>query len=254
MNYKFGKLPPKWNRKTLKLSEYLLSGLPAAPAKVWREYKIDPDAWNMFKNDTVGDCTCAAIAHMVMLFTAHTGKIVVPTDADVIGVYSAVTGYDPSQTDADGNNPTDQGAAITDILNYWQSTGIAGHKILGWAKIALTPAALRAALYLFGAVDIGFNVPQSAMDQFDAGQAWDVVADDGGIQGRHSVPLFGYGAAGFDCTTWAKNQKLTDAFGGQYIDEGYAVITEDWINAATGLAPNMLNLAALKTDLAAVSA
>jgi hypothetical protein len=254
MTRKFGKLAPKWNRKTLRLSDYIPGGLPAAPEKVFREYKIPPAAWGMMRNDQIGDCTCAAIAHMVMLFTAHTGALITPTDDQVVGVYSAVTGYDPAQTDDQGNNPTDQGAAITDILNYWQTTGIAGHKILGWAKIALTAAAVREAMYLFGAVDIGFNVPQSALDQTDAGQAWAVVADDGGIQGGHSVPLFGYGDAGFDCTTWGANQKLTTGFAAAYMDEAYVVLTDDWLNATSGLAPNMLDLAALEADLAAVRA
>jgi len=245
---KLGKLAPKLNKKTLRLSHYLLGDLPAAPAKLWREYKIPPSAWGMMKNDSIGDCTCAAIAHMVMLFTAHTGTMVVPTDDEVVAVYSAVTGYNPADPS------TDNGAAITDILNFWQTTGIAGHKILGWAQIALTSARLRQAMYLFGAVDIGFNVPQSAMNQTDAGQTWDVVPNDGGIIGGHSVPLFGFGSMGFDCTTWGANQKLTNGFADTYMDEAYVVVTEDWLDAATGLAPNQFDLATLQADLAAVRA
>ncbi len=248
MSLKFGKLPPKFNRKTLRLSNYITGTLPTAPAKLWREYKVPPTAWGMDMNDTVGDCTCAAIAHMVMLFTAHTGAMVTPTDDQVIAVYSAVTGYVP------GDQSTDNGAAITDVLAYWQSTGIAGHKILGWAQIGLTPPQIKLAMYLFGAVDIGFNVPQSAMDQFQTGQNWDVVSPDGGIIGGHSVPLFGAGSAGFDCTTWGANQKLTNAFAAAYVDEGYVVVTQDWINAASGLAPNQFDLATLQADLAAVRA
>lgn len=244
---KLGKLRPKKNRRTLRLANYMLSGLPEAPAKLWREYKIPEGGWGMMKNDQLGDCTCAAIAHMVMLFTAHTGTMVTPTDEDVVGVYSAVTGYNPADPS------TDQGAAITDILQYWQTTGIAGHKILGWAKIANNAASVRQAMYLFGAVDIGFNVPQSAMNQFDDKQAWDIVPDDGGIQGGHSVPLFGYGSEGFDCTTWGANQKLTTAFANAYCDENYVVITNDWIDAASGLAPNTFDLAMLQADLAIVA-
>jgi len=247
MAFKFGKLAPKFNKKTLSLSKYV-GPLVSVPKKLWREYKIPVGGWTMMANDTVGDCTCAAIGHMVMLFTAHTGTMVTPTDADVLAVYSAVTGYTPSDPS------TDQGAAITDILAYWQSTGIAGHKILGWVKIGLDPAALQQAMYLFGAVDMGFNVPQSAMDQVNAGQDWDVVTPDGGIVGGHSVPLFGYGSKGYDCTTWGANQKLTTAFADAYMDEAYAVVTQDWIDAASGLAPNQFNLAALQADLKAIGA
>jgi hypothetical protein len=253
MLFKFGKTPPKKNKRTLKLSKYLLGGLPTPPGKLWREYRVPPAGWNMLGNDTVGDCTAAAIAHMVMLFTAHTGTMVSPTLEQTLAVYSAVTGYDPSQTQPDGTNPTDNGAAITDILAYWQSTGIAGHKILGWASIALDAESIRRAMYLFGAVDIGFNVPAYAMQQFQAGEAWDWDPNgDATIEGGHSVPLFGFGSAGFDCTTWGANQKMTNEFFSSFSDEAYCVITSDWIDSATGLAPNMLNLASLQSDLAAV--
>src|SRR5580700_2315061 len=128
MSLKLGKLPPKFNRRTLLLQNYLPTGvLPSAPAKLWREYKVPPAGWGMLGNDKVGDCTCAAIAHMVMLMTAHTGTMVSPSLDETLAVYTAVTGYDPSQTQPDGSNPTDQGAAITDILAYWQNVGIAGH-------------------------------------------------------------------------------------------------------------------------------
>src|SRR6202142_4151114 len=95
---KLGKLAPKPNRRTLRLSRYLLAGatgLPTPPLKLWREYRVPPSGWGMMGNDTIGDCTCAAIAHMVMLMTAHTGTMISPTLEDTLAVYSAVTGYYP---------------------------------------------------------------------------------------------------------------------------------------------------------------
>jgi len=247
---KLGKLAPKFHPKTLRLGKYLLpEALPDPPARVWREYKIPEDQWQMFGNDQLGDCTCACIAHMLMLVTAHTGTMVVPTLQDVITAYSAVSGYVPVSPDKLLVGMNDDGAAITDVLNYWQTQGIAGHKILGWASIDPTNAVrLRQAIYLFGGVDAGFEVPDSCMDQFDNGVTWDVV-NGSPIDGGHSVPLFGFGSEGFDCCTWAKNQKLTNTFEQTYFDEAYAVITADWLNAASGLAPNTLNLDQLTSDL-----
>jgi len=253
---KYGKLAPKFNPKTLKLKKYLMRpNMPPPPAKLWREFKIPADAWQMFGNDTIGDCTCAAVAHMLMLVTAHTGTIVIPTLADVVGMYSAVTGYDPTQTQPDGSNPTDNGAAITDILNYWQTTGLAGHKILGWGQIDNTNINLnKLGMYIFAATDIGVQVPASAETQFAAGQAWTPVTPDGGIQGGHSVPNFGEGAQGESCVTWSKRQEMTWDWFTKYGDESYVVVTQDWVNNATGLAPNMLNMDALVADLAAIKA
>jgi hypothetical protein len=254
---KLGKLAPKHNDKTLLFSKYLKADAPPPPPKkVWREYKIPADAWQMFANDTVGDCTCAAIAHMLMLVTAHTGKLVTPQLSDVLYAYSAITGYDASQTDASGNNPTDNGAAITDVLAYWQQTGLAGHKILAWAQIDYQNVLTRhQGIYIFGANDIGVQLPAIAQQQFADGQTWDVVPDDGGIAGGHCIVEAGYGKQGSDVVTWGNGQqKATNAWSAKYVDEAYVVITQDWINVASGLAPNLLNLDALVLDLQALKA
>src|SRR5579864_8544147 len=132
----------------------------------------------------------------------HTGTLFVPTREEVITAYSAVSGYNP----ATGAN--DNGAAITDVLDYWRTVGIGGHKILGWA--AVNPQSVlevQQAIWLFSALDIGVNLPQSAMDQNSEGKPWNIVTPDGGIVGGHSVPLFGYGSQGTTCITWGATQQ-----------------------------------------------
>jgi hypothetical protein len=252
MNFKFGKLAPKANYKTLRLRNYLHSNAPVVPATQTWDYAFQ--AWPMDANDTVGDCTCAAIAHMVMLWTAYQGKMVRPTTQQVLEVYSAVTGYDPNQTQPDGSNPTDNGANITDILNYWRSTGIAGHKIDGWAQIDHTNIQeVKQAIYLFGGVNPGFQVPQSAMDQNSQGQPWTVVPNDGGIVGGHSVPAFDYSPTGGTVSTWGMKQAFDWNFWLKYMDECYCIISLDWLRQ-NGVAPNHLNLAQLEADLKALPA
>jgi hypothetical protein len=251
MPYKLGKLAPRKNPKTLKLSKYLLATAPPAPPeKTYWEYLIPPATIGMYGNDTIGDCTCAAVAHMVMLFTAHTGKMFAPEVADVIAMYSAISGYDP----ATGAN--DNGCAITDVLNYWQTTGLSGHKILGWASIAPTNRVQRQqGVYIFGACNIGVQLPALAQTQFSDDETWDVAENDGGIEGGHCIVQTGYGAEGINVQTWGKgDQKATNAWDTMYTDESYVVITQDWVNEATGLAPNALNMDALVADLKAMGA
>jgi hypothetical protein len=245
---KLGKLAPKHNDKTLLLSDYA-AALPAPPEKVYREYKIPEAAWLMFGNDSIGDCTCAAIAHMVMNATVHTGDIFIPSEDDVITAYSAVSGYDP----ATGLN--DNGAAITDVLNYWRTTGIGGHKILGWAQIDQTNLlAVKQAVWLFSALNIGVQFPNSAQTQFANGQPWDVETPDGGIDGGHSIPTFGYGSAGTTCVTWGQTQAMSWDWFTAYCDEAYTVITDDWLDQATQSSPSGFDLATLEADLKAISA
>lgn len=251
MKYKLGKLAPKANLKTLLFSKYLKADAPPPPPKkVFREYKIPADAWQMFGNDTIGDCTCAAVAHMLMLVTAHTGNLVIPDLNDVLVMYSMVSGYVP------GDDSTDNGAAITDVLERWQTVGLAGHKILGWAAIDYTDVLSRhQGIYIFGANDIGVQLPMLADTQFGNKQTWDVAIDDGGIVGGHCIVEAGYGKQGSDFVTWGNGQqKGTNAWSQRYVDEAYVVVTQDWINQADGLAPNALNLDALQTDLQALRA
>lgn len=250
--YRLGKHSPKLHPKTLLFEKYLTDAardgmLPDVPAKVYREYKVPENGWGMYGNDSIGDCTCAAKAHVIMLMTAHTGTIFIPDPDEVVKMYSAISGYDPS------TGANDNGCAMTDVLDYMVNTGLQSHKFLGWAAVdAANPIRLRQGIYIFGAVDTGFNVPASAMQQFQDGVAWDVVGDDGGIEGGHDVPYFGDGLNGYSCVTWAKNQKITNAFESKYTDEAYVAITQDWLDNADGLAPNMLNLDALQADLAAI--
>jgi hypothetical protein len=244
-----GKLAPKYNARTRDFSKYFGTIIPPPPPeKVWREYKIPPDAWQMFGNDTIGDCTCAAIAHMLMLVTVHTGAMVTPTLDDVIKAYTAVSGYDP----ATGLN--DNGAAITDVLDYWRGTGIAGHKILGWAQVDHTNVEqIKQAIWLFGGIDIGVQLPKSAMVQNAASQSWEVVVDDGGIDGGHSIPNFGYGSQGTNCITWGARQGMSWAWFEKYCDEAYAIITQDWFDQTTKNTPSGIDLATLEADLKALS-
>lgn len=246
---KLGKLAPKYNPKTLFLDKYLAFDLPEPPAKVYREYKIPNDAWGMYGNSEIGDCTCACVGHMVMLFTAHTGKLVVPDEADVIKMYSAITGYDP----VSGLN--DHGAAITDVLNYWQTTGLAGHKILGWAQIDHKNATRRAqGVWLFGGLNVGVQLPAQAQRQFNHNENWEITSNDGGIVGGHCIFEPGYGREGEDYVSWGRGyQKASRAWTDKYVDEAYIVLTEDFIDIATGLAPNGFNVDQLRADLNSLS-
>jgi hypothetical protein len=244
---KLGKLAPKENAKTLSMAKFLLPDAPPPPpAKTFWEYRVT--AWPMFENDNVGDCVFACMGHMLENWSAHSGTEVALTDDLIISAYSAVTGYIP------GNEATDNGCAITDALAWWQSTGLAGHKIDGWAALNYdNPLQLRQAIYIFGGLDVGLQLPNSAISQFNADQTWDVVPDDGGLAGGHSVPVLGYGRDGLACITWGKIQRMTNAFLTRYLDEAYGVVSLDWL-AQNGEAANSLELPALRAALAALKA
>lgn len=241
-----GKLAPKYHPKTLKLGKYLDISLPVPVQKVFREYKVPKQAKQLFGNDKVGDCTCAGAANMLTLNTCHTGDVVIPTLEEVMAMYSAVSGY------VAGDDSTDNGAAMTDVLAYLQDVGLAGHKILGWAQIDHTNEAHRKlACQLFDGTYVGVALPKSAQSQFieDTQCNWEVVKNSP-IEGGHCIIRPGYGAEGDDYVTWANWEvKASAAWSSTYVDEEYVIITEDWINKITNKTPDGLDLDTLKADL-----
>ena len=255
----------KYAGRVLQLSDYTASLAPT-PSKVYLEYKVPLQLWEMLGNDSVGDCEIARIAHMLMLFTAHTGKMVTPTLAEVMAAYSAISGYDPLQTQPDGSNPTDVGCNTEDVLEYWRTTGIAGHKILAWVKTAPTQEAIKQAIYLFGGAALDIAVYQWMMDQFSGHQPWDTPAlaarpwwkkiiepvSAAPLLGYHAVPFFGFGSDGITGVTWGALQSMGWPTALSIMQNNYAVITQDWIDAATEKTPSGFDLAQLQADLAAL--
>lgn len=244
------KLPKaKYTGTVLKLSKYT-AALAPVPRKVYWEYKVPLDLWGVLGNDTVGDCEIARIMHIIMLATAHTGTMLKPTVEETLAVYSAVTGYDPKQTQPDGSNPTDNGANTPDVFNYWQNTGImiSGklNKIAGWVRVRSDIESIKQAIWLFCAASLDIAVYQSMMDQFNGHQPWDAPAGD--LLGYHAVPFFGFGSEGTTGVTWGALQQMGWQTALQILQGAYAVITEDWITS-TGKSPNGFDLAALQADL-----
>lgn len=244
---KLGKLVPKHDARTLQFDKYLqTAALPKIPAS--KDWSGKVPQWLMLANDRLGDCTCAAAGHMIMDWSSNASTEIIPTDADVITAYSAVSGYDPST----GEN--DNGAVELDVLNYWRKTGIASHKIFAYA--ALQPrnhSHIKAAVYLFGGVYIGLALPLSAQNQ----DIWDIPAGGFAGNGRpgswggHAVNICAFDANYVTVVTWGALKKVTWKFLDHYMDEAYSVLSQDFIDSK-GIAPNAIDWSALQSDLKSI--
>ncbi len=246
-NLKLGLRPRKFHARTLCLNDYVRDDLLPDPGpQDWTPLvtaAVGQD-WGMDGNDAVGDCAAAMWSHGKMLFTANTGSIVVPTTSDTLALYSAVTGYDPAQTQPDGSNPTDQGTVMTDLLAYLQKTG----EILAWAEFDGTKLLrYRQAVNLFGAAFVGVNIRQSDMDAFNDGNAWQPGTDE--IEGGHAIVCPEVAANGLTYITWGKAQAAMAAWAAQETQEAYVVITPAWFKQAAQITPAGLNLRQLQSDL-----
>jgi hypothetical protein len=250
---KLGRQPKRSDQRTFKLSRYLkISELPAAPPAVdWT--KAVPQ-YGMLLNDQLGDCVIAGMMHEAMTWQANAGSpIVQPSDAEVIAAYSAIGGYDPSDPSSD------QGCNMLNALNYWRNTGISigGQKnqIVAFAEVDLTnDAEVKAALWLFGGLFTGFEMPQSAQnaDQWMVPPSFPHGKGKPGSWGGHCAPLAAEdGSGGFQAITWGELMPAAHNFVADYCDEAYAVLSTAWMEQ-NGQAPSGFDWAALQADLAAL--
>lgn len=247
INRKLGKLTARHDKRTLQLAKYLTSALPLPPATC--DWTTKVTSWPMMMNDQLGDCTCAAAGHLIELWTANSGSLIVPTDQQIVAAYEAITGYNP----ATGAN--DNGAVETDVLNYWRQNNIGGYGIVGYA--ALEPhnhQHVMDAVYLFGGCYIGVSLPTSAQNQ----TVWSVppggAVGDGapGSWGGHAVPIVAYDQRGLTCITWGAPLTMTWQFWDTYCEESYAILSNNWFNGQNK-APNGFDLATLQADLSQVA-
>jgi len=250
MQFKFGKKPATYDRRDLQFAHYRKGiVLPPHPEQFGHENLVPPDAWGMLGNDTVGDCVFAGADHETMLWTAEAGNMAVFTPANAISDYSAVTGYDPGDPD------TDQGTEVRLALQYRKRIGLidaAGKRHKIGAYLAIEPGNIEhllEALYLFGAVGIGLEIPSSAMDQFNAGRPWSVVHGKQQIEGGHYVPLVAR-RENLVCVTWGKLQQMTVQFFKRYCDEAWAMLSPEMLSG--GVSMEGFNLEQLQADLNAL--
>jgi hypothetical protein len=251
---KLGKQPATEDRRDLMFAKYVRKAqLPALPAQFGHEDLFSPKEWGMLGNDQWGDCAWAGPAHETMLLTTEGGHPATFSTECVLSDYSAGTGFDPN-SGAPGQNPTDEGSNVREVLRYRAKTGIVDangkrHKVGAYVKLDTKNLdQVMEALYLFQVVGIGIAFPASAMDQFNNGQPWDVVKG-AKIDGGHYIPLVAR-RDNLEVVTWGALQQMTQAFFERYCDEAWAYISEE--NLQQGKSPEGFNLEELQADLNAL--
>ena len=248
MPYCLGRLPEDPSKPRLTLAPHLRA---AAPVPVSVDWYSRVQAWGVLGNQDWGDCVFAGNGHIIEQQTAlGEGLETIVTDAEALAEYSAVTGFNPN-AGPPGSNPTDQGALIQDGLADLRKNGLAGQKIAAFARVTQTDQAeVKTALAELGAVSLGVNFPQSAMDQFDAGQPW-TVSGDATILGGHCIIAFGYDAQYVHVVSWGKVVPATWEWLAAYCEEAWAVVSAEW--AGKGRDPEGVDLAGLGAEFAALT-
>lgn len=253
VEFRGGKLPPQPEKPRLRFAAFARVTSPERlPAAVNWLGQFD---YPMYGNDQYGDCVFAGQGHEIIARTgfASPERQFYPTTDQVLAQYHAVTGFDPGRPD------TDQGAVLQDALNAWRKAGFAGtsHRILAFAEVDhRKPDEVLAAVDLFGALSVGVDFPDTAMDQFDAGQPWTVRPGARSLGGHavHAGKLERRGDGGLRVwvVTWGRVQEVSWEWWLTYVDEAWVTITEDWLSSA-GSSPVGLNLQALAEQFQALT-
>ncbi len=231
--------------------------LPAAPASI--SYVRGIPGIGMFGNQDWGDCAFAAAAHYIQVWVWNATKKMPPITTDqVLQGYAEVTGFDIN-AGPPGQNPTDNGTVLQDMLLWWLKTGFpladgTRHKILAYFELdPRNPSDLNLATAECGAVLFGINVP-AYLQQLEApGSIWGLQKANSQSVGGHAITSAGYGVNGNrEVESWGSTSyAMTDAFVTLEATECYALISSEFIKA-TGKTPYGLPLSVWQQQMSAL--
>jgi hypothetical protein len=237
---RFGKNPPKLDYRTLRFKTYLKPGIAAPPpafntlTAVYKNLKITEPTklYPMDGNDTLGDCTIAALAHAVTTYRGLIGTEKIMRKSSVVKLYRHLTGGQ------------DTGLNELDVLNYWRKHQEAGDKILAYVSVdPKNHTHVQQAIQLFGGIYLGFQVQENCIEDFNAHKAWTpgTLTHEG-----HAVFAVGYDQNEVTVLTWGNTQQATWAWWDECVDEAYAILPPEAKEST--FAPGF-NLAQLQSDL-----
>jgi hypothetical protein len=183
------------------------------------------------------NCTIAGVVHALMAWNLLVNESdAIPTDPEIKTTYFGQTGGG------------DTGLVETTLLQTWVSDGLFGAKIPAWAPVPHTNVeAIKQSVYFYGACYLGVQLPQSAQQQFVQGgnSTWSVVPGSP-IEGGHAILAVGYGPEGLYIVSWGQVVLCTWEWVAKYLDEAYAILSRQFVEAGKG---PTLDLAALTADL-----
>ncbi|MEO8861242.1 MAG: hypothetical protein ABI358_07450 [Ginsengibacter sp.] len=148
-----------------------------------------------------------------MAWTSNIGKLHKPTTKAIVQSYSDITGFN-AETDGQGKS-----VEAIKALKHWRKKGIAGHKIIAFAKLDFkNRRQLLQAIYLYGGCYVGINLPKSAEKQYFDSKKWTVprsrTKGDGapGSWLGHALTITGYRKNELRAITWGKEMIMTMDF------------------------------------------
>lgn len=243
---RLGRLPGRFDPRTWSAGMALRNALPVVPDAVnWRP----AGTWPMWGNDQIGCCTQVSVASAILTWTQAAQVPVLLSDDQVIGNYSAESGYVP------GEPQTDQGAVELDVLNRWSRDGYVipgsqpGRSYLT-AYAAVNPIDLdqvRRSIAFLGGCYLGLSLPEWCV-QTDGDWSANPALDNT-IIGGHAVWCHGYCQDWLYLNTWGSDKRMSWDFFRTFCDEAYALVSRQHWSDIHGVSPKGEALDAMVTEM-----
>jgi hypothetical protein len=203
------------------------------------------EPWGMLGNDKYGCCVFSAFAHDIQAKSVNAqGAARKVTTEQVLGWYSAVTGFDPSDPS------TDNGTVPLDALQHLYRKG----EIVAYGRVDIeNDAHVAAAIELFGSLYSAWDLPLA----WQGAGIWDIGPSTRGdwapgSWGGHMTNQVSYSPVmNMTTITWGAEVTTTSAARQRYCSEAYVLITPEWFDDK-GSTIQGFDLAGLKARLALV--
>jgi hypothetical protein len=232
MTGRLGKLDYKEDERTAKMATLINRDVQIAASYDFDRHRV-PFTTSDFGNQEWGDCVLAGEANdLLRKERKETRKTIPLQDVDVINRYKTMTG---SQAP---NDAKDQGLIVLDAMNAWRHSGWRlssdpekDYTISAFAFLAPDDNwLLRACIYFFSGIHLGFLLPLSASAQTSEGY-WDIpTVNDSHAKpnswGGHLVYAKRYDANNIYVLTWGEEIRVTNAFVKRYADEAWVAIDQ----------------------------
>ena len=234
---RLGKHPARHDKRTVMYADVTDATMPDFPMALAQDSFV-PEVVDMYDNDKIGDCTCASIGYLENVWTQYGRAGSLLTKDEVIKAYCDVAGYVP------GDENTDNGASMLDVLKRWRNIGISNKKILAFVKIDHNNIDhVKSAINMLGGIYVGAMLPNSAKKAVDSGRIWSDVSEEPGTWGGHCMSASRYDRSTIWLRTWGKSQPAEWSWWRRYVDECYGALSPEWRQ------PNGLNLDRLQLYL-----
>jgi len=216
MRFKLGRLDATRPHGLADFAVYGHGRLPMPPPSV----SVPPADYPLDGNATYGDCVMAGVAHLIAAWDAAFGRDdPVPSEQEVVDEYFTLTGGQ------------DSGLNEASVLARWHRLGLFGEKIAGYAPIQPNNLVnLHQAIAFYGGAMLGIACPESAQEQFNAGEPW-TYDPNSSLEGGHCIVALGYTHTEVLCATWGGIARVTYPFLAHYLDEAWCVLPHQLVEA-----------------------